>query len=71
MSVAVSEGRYAIEGQTLRWWYGVPPPGAAEREYTIVISRAGGAIRAAGQESGGAGVLEQLWTCVGEACGVM
>lgn len=47
LSVRVSEGRWRMEGQTLKWWYPVPADGESEREYTITITRAGGAIGAA------------------------
>jgi len=72
LSVNLSEGRYAIEGQTLKWWYGVPPPGAAEREYTITITRAGGAIKTLEeQEKARPGLWQQMWTCLRETCGAM
>ena len=46
LQVRVSEGRWAVEGQVLKWWYDVPTEGEGEREYVIEIKRRGGAIRA-------------------------
>ena len=47
LAVKVSHGRWAVDGQTLKWWYPVPAPGEPEQTYTITISRAGGAIQPA------------------------
>ncbi|KAK7048020.1 glycoside hydrolase family 5 protein [Favolaschia claudopus] len=44
VDVKVSAGRWSVEGQVLRWWYDVPGPGEAEREFTIEIRRRGGVI---------------------------
>ena len=44
LQVDVSVGRWEADGQTLKWWYPVPASGPP-REYTIVIRRAGGAIK--------------------------
>ncbi|PIL33085.1 hypothetical protein GSI_04534 [Ganoderma sinense ZZ0214-1] len=49
LDVEVSEGRWAVEAQTLKWWYPVPSSGS--REYTITIRRAGGVIKTAGETS--------------------
>ncbi|KAI5828833.1 glycoside hydrolase family 5 protein [Schizophyllum commune Tattone D] len=43
VDVVVSEGRWAVEGQTLRWWYDVPADG--EKELTIEVRRKGGPIK--------------------------
>ena len=69
LDVEVSAGRWAVDGQTLRWWYPVPSGGPA-REYTITIRRTGGAIKVEGEvESAGASSL--LSWCLDECCVVM
>ncbi|KAJ7198786.1 glycoside hydrolase family 5 protein [Mycena pura] len=52
VEVSVSTGRWAVQGQTLFWWYDVPAIGEPEREYTLEIRRRGGVIETAtsGQE---------------------
>ncbi|KAJ3766431.1 glycoside hydrolase family 5 protein [Lentinula raphanica] len=45
VEVTVSTGKWSIQGQTLKWWYEVPKNGEVDREYTIEIRRAGGAIK--------------------------
>ncbi|CCM04560.1 uncharacterized protein FIBRA_06741 [Fibroporia radiculosa] len=71
LNVTVSGGRWAVDGQTLRWWYPVPAPGEPEREYTITIKRDGGAIKTAEEELAHAGVWEQWCACVRDCCLVM
>jgi len=71
LSVRVSDGRWAVEGQTLKWWYGVPPQGASEREYTISITRAGGPIKTAEEASMDRSLLEELSSCIGDTCTLM
>ncbi|OSX56297.1 glycoside hydrolase family 5 protein [Postia placenta MAD-698-R-SB12] len=44
LSVKVSAGRWEVSGQILKWWYPIPAPGEPECEYTIVVTRQGGAI---------------------------
>lgn len=44
VEVRVSAGRWAVEGQVLKWWYEVPAEGEPEREYSIEVRRRGGAI---------------------------
>ncbi|KAJ6567607.1 glycoside hydrolase family 5 protein [Mycena vulgaris] len=61
VEVVVSAGRWAVEGQVLRWWYDVPASGEPDREYTLEIRRRGGAIDS--------GWLEGL--CPSESCIVM
>jgi len=58
VDVRVSEGRWAVEGQMLRWWYDVPLEGEGEREYTIEIRRRGGVIKV--REFEGEGLCDQL-----------
>ncbi|KAF7311465.1 Glyco-hydro-5-C domain-containing protein [Mycena kentingensis (nom. inval.)] len=41
VDVIVSTGRWAVEGQTLRWWYDGPSAGEPDRQYTIDIQRRG------------------------------
>ncbi|KAF8888271.1 glycoside hydrolase family 5 protein [Infundibulicybe gibba] len=53
IEVSVSAGSWAVEGQTLKWWYDVPKDGEAERQYTIEIKRNGGIIKASDIEEGG------------------
>ncbi|KAJ7182548.1 glycoside hydrolase family 5 protein [Mycena crocata] len=67
VDVVVSAGRWAIEGQVLRWWYDVPAAGQPDREYTIEIRRRGGAISTTA-------ALEPGWLeglCPAESCNVM
>ncbi|KAJ7658939.1 glycoside hydrolase family 5 protein [Mycena rosella] len=67
VDVSVSAGRWAVEGQVLRWWYDVPAAGEPDREYTLEIRRRGGVIdvKAALEP----GWLEGL--CPTEGCNVM
>jgi hypothetical protein len=44
VEVRVSTGRWAVEGQILKWWYDVPMHGESEREYNIEVRRRGGPI---------------------------
>ncbi|KAJ7489488.1 glycoside hydrolase family 5 protein [Mycena latifolia] len=67
VDVSVSAGRWAVEGQVLRWWYDVPAPGQPDREYTLEIRRRGGAIEVKA-------ALEPGWLeglCPTESCIVM
>ncbi|KAI0823849.1 glycoside hydrolase [Trametes gibbosa] len=71
LSVDVSAGRWAVEGQTLRWWYSVPSSGNA-REYTITIRRAGGAIKATDERVfASSSLLSELVSCMGGCCTIM
>ncbi|KZT57529.1 glycoside hydrolase family 5 protein, partial [Calocera cornea HHB12733] len=45
IDVQVSEGKFEIDGQTLKWWYPVPAPGAAEATYTLRVRRRLGPIK--------------------------
>ncbi|THG94744.1 hypothetical protein EW026_g6786 [Hermanssonia centrifuga] len=68
LSVQVSEGRWAVEDQTLKWWYPIPSPGENEREYTITVRRAGGAIKTTDVRGG----ICNLWELLcGNSCSVM
>ncbi|GBE82841.1 glycoside hydrolase superfamily [Sparassis latifolia] len=70
LSVHVSDGRWAVEGQTLKWWYGVPAPGAPEREYTITITRAGGVIKTAEETEPTQGLWAEWCSCL-NGCTIM
>ncbi|KAL1742209.1 glycoside hydrolase family 5 protein [Schizophyllum fasciatum] len=69
VEVIVSEGRWAVEGQTLRWWYDVPE-GTEERELSIEVRRKGGPIKmkAAREEGAGAGWWWQALCPMDGAC---
>ncbi|KAH7908370.1 glycoside hydrolase family 5 protein [Hygrophoropsis aurantiaca] len=45
IDVKVSEGRWEVEGQTLRWWYGADVDDRAEKEVWIEVRRAKGPIK--------------------------
>ena len=45
IDVEVSEGKWEIRGQILKWWYPIPQPGEAPKEYTIQVKRTGGSIK--------------------------
>lgn len=45
LDVKVSVGRWEVDGQILKWWYGVPK-GGQRREFVIEIRRRGGVIKA-------------------------
>lgn len=64
ISVYVSEGRWSVEGQTLKWWYPIPKEGESEKEYTIEIKRKSGVIKAAAEE--GADCCENM--CPNDGC---
>lgn len=68
LSVSASEGRWAVEGQLLKWWYPVPSPGEDEKVYTITISRAGGAIKTAAEKSQR---TCNLWEALANCCGLL
>ncbi|QRW00935.1 Cellulase (glycosyl hydrolase family 5 protein) [Ceratobasidium sp. AG-Ba] len=45
LEVEVSEGKWAVDGQVLRWWYDVPGEGEPEKEVVIKVRRKGGPIK--------------------------
>jgi len=45
IDVEVSDGKWEIYGQTLKWWYPIPQPGEEPKEYMIKVKRAGGTIK--------------------------
>ncbi|KAI0085925.1 glycoside hydrolase superfamily [Irpex rosettiformis] len=65
LSVSVSEGRWAIHGQSLKWWYPVPAPGEPDKTYTITIAREGGAIKTLEKSSWTRGLWDALRSCCG------
>ncbi|KAF5365537.1 hypothetical protein D9757_010918 [Collybiopsis confluens] len=50
IDVTVSDGRWEVHGQTLKWWYDVPLGNESDREYTLQVKRAGGAIKTKSEE---------------------
>ncbi|KAF7311611.1 Glycoside hydrolase family 5 protein [Mycena kentingensis (nom. inval.)] len=69
VDVVVSTGRWAVEGQTLRWWYDVPSAGEPDRQYTIDIRRRGGVIKTADFGQAGQRWVDTL--CPPEGCNIM
>lgn len=51
LKVDVSEGRFEIHGQYLRWWYKAPEPGQGVKTVKIVIHRKSGPILARVEQS--------------------
>jgi len=45
IDVEVSDGKWEVCGQTLKWWYPVPQVGQGPKEYTIKVRRTGGMIK--------------------------
>ncbi|KAB5587945.1 Cytoplasmic protein [Ceratobasidium theobromae] len=45
LDVQVSEGRWEMDGQVLRWWYDVPGDREPDKELVIKIKRRGGPIK--------------------------
>jgi hypothetical protein len=45
IDVEVSDGKWELRGQTLKWWYPVPQPGEEPKEYIIKVKRSGGSIK--------------------------
>ena len=45
IDVEVSDGKWEVCGQTLKWWYPVPQAGQGSKEYTIKVKRTGGMIK--------------------------
>ena len=69
ISVFVSEGRWEVDGQTVKWWYPVPQEGEPDKEYTMEIWRNGGVIGSAAEESACGSWFEAL--CPSESCCIM
>lgn len=48
IEVHISDGRWSVEGQILKWWYDTPnelAEGEGEKEYVIEVQRRGGVIK--------------------------
>jgi len=45
IEVEVSDGKWEVHGQTLKWWYPIPQAGEEAKEYTIKVRRADGSIK--------------------------
>lgn len=45
LEVEVSDGKWELDGQILRWWYDVPGEGEPDRELVIKVRRRGGPIK--------------------------
>ncbi|KAL5636355.1 hypothetical protein ACGC1H_004988 [Rhizoctonia solani] len=45
LDVEVSEGKWELDGQVLRWWYDVPGEGEPDKELTLKVRRRGGPIK--------------------------
>jgi hypothetical protein len=69
ISVHVSQGRWEVDGQTVKWWYPVPKEGESDREYTIEIRRNGGVIKTAADEGACRSWYEML--CPSGSCCIM
>ncbi|KAK7679574.1 hypothetical protein QCA50_017284 [Cerrena zonata] len=65
LDVSTSDGRWAVDGQVLKWWY--PAPTTGEAVYTITIKRSGGVIKALDDE-----VAQSFWSkCCSAICPIM
>ncbi|KAH9930851.1 glycoside hydrolase [Fomitopsis serialis] len=71
LSVEASAGRWDVDGQTLQWWYPVPGDGEADREYTITIRRAGGAIKTAEEVQSTRSLWDDCCSFLKRCCVVM
>ena len=75
IDVEVSDGKWEIHGQTLKWWYPVPQLGEEPKEYTIKVKRTGGSIQTI-EEQDRAAMLATVggWCeefCSGSSCTIM
>ncbi|KAG8740375.1 hypothetical protein FRC10_004384 [Ceratobasidium sp. 414] len=55
LEVEVSEGRWIVDGQVLRWWYDVPGEGEPDKELVLKVRRRGGPIKGVMRGFGGMG----------------
>ncbi|KZO92417.1 glycoside hydrolase family 5 protein [Calocera viscosa TUFC12733] len=67
VDVQVSEGKFEIDGQTLKWWYPVPPPGSDEVTYTLRVRRRLGPIKMTREEEA---YWDKCWDPDQGACAV-
>ena len=75
IEVEVSDGKWEIHGQTLKWWYPIPQADEGAKEYTIKVKRAGGSIKTL-EEKQREGRLKTIggWCeefCSGSSCTIM
>jgi hypothetical protein len=66
--VTVSEGRWEVHGQVLKWYYSVPSIGQPAREYKIHVKRRDGPIKLTDDDSD-AETLGGLRWCWDQLCG--
>ncbi|CAE6408893.1 unnamed protein product [Rhizoctonia solani] len=45
LDIEVSEGKWELDGQVLRWWYDIPGEGESAKELTLKLRRRGGPIK--------------------------
>ena len=75
IDVEVSDGRWEIHGQILKWWYPVPQLGEEPKEHTIKVKRTGGSIKTLEEQDQEArlatvgGWCEEF--CSGSSCTIM
>ena len=75
IDVEVSNGKWELHGQTLKWWYPVPRSGEGPMEHTIKVRRAGGSIKTLEEQDREArlatigGWCEEV--CSGSSCTIM
>lgn len=75
IDVEVSDGKWELHGQTLKWWYPVPQSGEGPKEYTIRVKRTGGSIKTLEEQDREArlatvgGWCEEF--CSGSSCTIM
>jgi len=75
IEVEVSDGKWEIHGQTLKWWYPIPQADEGAKEYTIKVKRADGSIKTL-EEKQREGRLKTIggWCeefCSGSSCTIM
>ncbi|KIY71296.1 glycoside hydrolase family 5 protein [Cylindrobasidium torrendii FP15055 ss-10] len=71
LDVQVSAGTWAVEGQTLTWWYDVPQHGEEPKEYTLEVRRAGGPVKIKQESAPAEGWSWFENICPPESCTVM
>ncbi|KAG8679460.1 hypothetical protein FRC11_003701, partial [Ceratobasidium sp. 423] len=70
LEVEVSEGKWELDGQVLRWWYDVPGEGEPEKQLTLKVRRRGGPIKGIMRGFGTTASEAGLWglLCSSSAC---
>jgi hypothetical protein len=75
IDIEVSDGKWEIHGQTLKWWYPIPQLDEGPKEYTIKVKRTGGSIKTLEEQDREArlatvgGWCEEF--CSGSSCTIM